>query len=75
MNLGAYAGHIPTAKNLPIPSFWNIVEDGSGNAKYITYKDVCTLKRMTEEVVGKTKGKEIIVYCGVGGYASTRTLC
>ena len=24
-----------------------------------------------EEVVGKAKGKEIIVYCGVGGYAST----
>jgi thiosulfate/3-mercaptopyruvate sulfurtransferase len=67
----AYAGHIPTAKNLPTPSFWNIVEDDSGKAKYITYKDVCTLKRMAEEVVGKAKGKEIIVYCGVGGYAST----
>lgn len=64
-------GHIPTAKNLPTPSFWNIVEDGSGNAAYITYKDVCTLKSMVKEVVGKAKCKEIIVYCGVGGYAST----
>ncbi len=30
-------GGIPTAKNLPTPSLWNIVEEGEGNAKYITY--------------------------------------
>ncbi|MGB9854095.1 MAG: sulfurtransferase [Candidatus Bathyarchaeales archaeon] len=64
-------GHIPTAKNLPTPSLWKITYENSTYARYITYKDVFTLKRMTEEVVGKAKGKEIIVYCGVGGYAST----
>ena len=64
-------GHIPTAKNLPTPSLWEITYENSTHARYITYKDVCTLKRMAEEVVGKAKGKEIIVYCGVGGYAST----
>ena len=64
-------GHIPTAKNLPTPSFWNIVKDGAGNAAYITYKNVYTLSKMVSDVVGKAKGKAIIVYCGVGGYAST----
>jgi len=64
-------GHIPTAKNLPTPELWNIKEDGAGNAVYITYKDIGSLKRMVFSVVGNNKNKEIIVYCGVGGYAST----
>lgn len=64
-------GHIPTAKNLPTPQLWNIEEDGAGNAVYITYKDMGSLKRMVLSVVGNNKNKEIIVYCGVGGYAST----
>ncbi|MDI6805281.1 MAG: rhodanese-like domain-containing protein [Candidatus Bathyarchaeia archaeon] len=58
-------GHIPTAVNLPTPSLWNIGDD------YITYKDYRTLKGLAEVVVGKNKWKEVIVYCGVGGYAST----
>jgi len=67
----AEGGHIPTARNLPAPSLWNIKTDGGGSAIYITYKDMCTLKKMTSDVIGKAKGREIIAYCGVGGYGST----
>lgn len=67
----AYAGHIPTAKNLPTPSLWDIHTDDEGNVKYMTYKEYATLKKMVVDVVGKAKGREIIVYCGIGGYAST----
>ena len=64
-------GHIPTAENLPTPELLNIEEDGAGNAVYITYKKMGTLKKMVSNAVGNNKNKEIIVYCGVGGYAST----
>jgi len=64
-------GHIPTAKNLPTPQLWNIEEEGAGSAVYITYKDTGSLKRTVLGEVGNDKKKEIIVYCGVGGYAST----
>lgn len=55
------AGHIPTAKSLPTPWIWN--EDG-------TYRSVEELDQLVLSVVGD-KDKEIVVYCGVGGYAST----
>ena len=65
-------GHIETAKNLPTPTLWNIEVGEDGNAVYITYKNVWTLWRMAFSVVGRGGYfKEIIVYCGVGGYAST----
>jgi thiosulfate/3-mercaptopyruvate sulfurtransferase len=67
----AYNGHIPTARNMPAPSLWNIKADGSGSAIYITYKDMGALKKIASGVIGRAKGGEIIVYCGVGGYAST----
>lgn len=55
-------GHIPTAKSLPAPEIWN--EDWS-------YKSVNELKAIVENVIGRNKqNKEIIVYCGVGGYAN-----
>lgn len=63
-------GHIPTAKNLPAPELFNIKEDGAGNAVYITYKKMGTLKEMVSNAVGNNKNKEIIAYCGVGGYSS-----
>jgi thiosulfate/3-mercaptopyruvate sulfurtransferase len=63
-------GHIPTAKNLPTPKLLNIKEDGAGNAVYITYKKIDTLKEMVSNAVGNNENKEIIVYCGVGGYSS-----
>jgi thiosulfate/3-mercaptopyruvate sulfurtransferase len=64
-------GHIPTAKNLPTPSLWNIHVDDQGNAAYITYKDFCTLNSMVSSKIGWNRFKEVILYCGVGGYEST----
>ncbi|MBN1310928.1 MAG: sulfurtransferase [Anaerolineae bacterium] len=55
-------GHIPTARSLPTPSIWNA--DG-------TYKSVGELKALASEVIGRDKYKHIVVYCGVGGYASS----
>jgi thiosulfate/3-mercaptopyruvate sulfurtransferase len=55
-------GHIPSAKCLPAPWIWN--PDG-------TYKDTKILGAMASGVIGRHKAKEIIVYCGVGGYASS----
>jgi thiosulfate/3-mercaptopyruvate sulfurtransferase len=54
-------GHIPTATSLPAPWIWR--EDG-------TYLPYATLRAMAEGVVGADRGREVIVYCGVGGYAS-----
>ena len=56
------AGHIPSARSLPTPWMWN--SDG-------TYKDTEILSAMASGVIGKHKANEIIVYCGVGGYASS----
>ncbi|MEM2104155.1 MAG: sulfurtransferase [Candidatus Bathyarchaeia archaeon] len=54
-------GHIPGAKNLPAPWVWN--EDG-------TYRNLEVLRAIAEGVVGKDSSREIILYCGVGGFAS-----
>jgi len=60
------AGHIPGASCLPAPYFWTFT-DGIG-----TYKDAEVLEDMANGVIGRHMfSKEIIVYCGVGGYAST----
>lgn len=56
-------GHIPTAKSLPTPWMWN--------SKDWTYKDPNILKSMAAGVIGKEPPKEIIAYCGVGGYGSS----
>jgi len=56
------AGHIPMARSLPTPWMWN--EDG-------TYKSKETLGEMAAGVIGKQGKREIIVYCGVGGYGSS----
>jgi thiosulfate/3-mercaptopyruvate sulfurtransferase len=62
----AYPGHIPGATSLPVPWLWNL------GASYSTYKDTAVLKDMAAGVVGqKFVPREIIAYCGVGGYAST----
>ena len=61
-----YPGHIPSAKSLPVPWLWN------AGADYYTYKDADVLGDMAAGVAGKyLPPKETIVYCGVGGYAST----
>ncbi len=57
------AGHIPSALSLPATSIWN----GDG-----TYKSRSELEAIAEQVVGeRSSDREIIVYCGVGGYASS----
>jgi thiosulfate/3-mercaptopyruvate sulfurtransferase len=65
-------GHIPTARNFPTPWLWNLNLNVSGtDVLYGTYKDVDMLEAFAECIIGTNKSKEIIVYCGVGGYAST----
>ncbi len=62
------AGHIPHAMSLPAPWIWTANPDGT-----YTFKDSKTLGKMAAEAIGEpadTAGQEIIVYCGVGGYAS-----
>jgi thiosulfate/3-mercaptopyruvate sulfurtransferase len=65
------AGHIPSAKSLPTPWLWNLVKDKNGALTYGVYKDSNVAKEMASTVIGNDMDKEIIVYCGVGGYAST----
>lgn len=55
------AGHIPTARNLPAPWMW--VREG-------IYRPVEEVKRIIEGIIGGEKNREVIVYCGVGGYAA-----
>ncbi|KAK4177802.1 Rhodanese-like domain-containing protein [Triangularia setosa] len=58
-------GHIPSAKNLPAQKIWN--PDGS-------YKSTFELLSLLREQIGYSASRsygEIIVYCGVGGYASS----
>ncbi len=55
-------GHIKAAINLPTP--WVFSDSGAFREKRI-------LLAMAEGVIGTDKSKEVIVYCGVGGYAST----
>lgn len=60
-------GHIPTAVSLPATSIWNHNPDGT-----YTYKDPKTLGELASRVIGQpedSRSQEIIVYCGVGGYA------
>jgi thiosulfate/3-mercaptopyruvate sulfurtransferase len=56
------AGHIQSARSLPAPWMWR--PDG-------TYQDTQMLSAMASGVIGKPRTKEIIVYCGVGGYTSS----
>lgn len=55
------AGHIPGALSLPAPQLWN--DDG-------TFKSREDLRALVTRVLGRKPAKQIIVYCGVGGYAS-----
>lgn len=55
-------GHIPTAVSLPAPLIW----DSGG-----IYRSAADLQDMVTAAIGHGKGKEIIVYCGVGGYGSS----
>jgi thiosulfate/3-mercaptopyruvate sulfurtransferase len=54
-------GHIPSARSLPL--IWAWEPDG-------TYKPVELLRDMAAGVAGEGKEREVLTYCGVGGYAS-----
>jgi len=68
----ARVGHIPTARSFPTPWLWNLnINATDGTVIYGTYKNTGILKAFADCIVGTNKSMEIIVYCGVGGYAST----
>ncbi|MEM4514534.1 MAG: sulfurtransferase [Ignisphaera sp.] len=58
---GPIPGHIPTAKNLPVPWLWT--PEG-------LFRPLDVIKQVVENIAGTTKDKEIIIYCGVGGYSA-----
>ncbi len=58
----AKTGHIKGAVNLPAP--WAFAPEG-------TFREKQILLAMAEGVIGKDRNREVIVYCEVGGYAST----
>ena len=65
----AKPGHIPGARSLPAPAIWDQNENGA-----YTYKSPEALAELAAAAVGgppDAVNKEIIVYCGVGGYGST----
>jgi thiosulfate/3-mercaptopyruvate sulfurtransferase len=64
------AGHIPSAKCLPSPWLWTFAKDEKGAITYGTWKDANVIREMALAVLGEDASEEIIVYCGVGGYAS-----
>ena len=55
-------GHIKSAAVLPAP--WAYNKDG-----ILRSKD--EIEAMESGIIGKDRSKEVIVYCGVGGYAAT----
>jgi thiosulfate/3-mercaptopyruvate sulfurtransferase len=63
-------GHIPTSKVLPAPWFWATTEVDTAGATCMTWKDPSTMSEIARGVLGEEGEAEIIVYCGVGGYAS-----
>jgi thiosulfate/3-mercaptopyruvate sulfurtransferase len=65
------AGHIPSAKSLPSPWLWTFTKDKKGVVTYGTWKDINLGREMASAVFGEDTSQEIIVYCGVGGYASS----
>jgi thiosulfate/3-mercaptopyruvate sulfurtransferase len=75
------AGHIPSAKCLPAPWIWELRTAEEGGTPYTypyyTYKDTELLGELARSVIREPWDwkrhlrQEIIVYCGVGGYASS----
>ncbi len=55
-------GHIPGASSMPLAWVWE--PDG-------TYRPADLIAGMATGVIGDDRSREVIAYCGVGGYAST----
>lgn len=68
--LSAGEGHIPTSKLLSAPWVWTISEDQAEEAEWLSWMDASKISEMAAAILGENKEKEIIVYCGAGGYAS-----
>jgi len=64
------AGHIPTSKVLPAPWFWATKTDEAGETTYMIWKDTRAISEIALTALGEDMDEEIIIYCGVGGYAS-----
>jgi thiosulfate/3-mercaptopyruvate sulfurtransferase len=64
------AGHIPASKVLPAPWFWAKETDEAGETTYMMWKDPAKISEIALAVLGEDSEEEIIIYCGVGGYAS-----
>jgi thiosulfate/3-mercaptopyruvate sulfurtransferase len=64
------AGHIPDSKVLPAPWFWSKESDEAGETTYMIWKDAGKISEIAIAVLGEDSEEEIIIYCGVGGYAS-----
>jgi thiosulfate/3-mercaptopyruvate sulfurtransferase len=60
--ISAKPGHIKGSVNLPSP--WAFSNDG-------TFRREEDLQAMAAGVIGTDRSKEVILYCGVGGYSST----
>jgi thiosulfate/3-mercaptopyruvate sulfurtransferase len=66
-------GHIRSARSLPAPWMWELKTENK-TYTYYTYKDKKIIEAMASGVIGRPsrpRDKEIIVYCSVGGYASS----
>ena len=63
-------GHIPTSKVLPAPWFWTTTEVDTTGTSCMMWKDAAVMTEIALGALGEDGGAEIIVYCGVGGYAS-----
>jgi thiosulfate/3-mercaptopyruvate sulfurtransferase len=68
--LSAGNGHIPTSKLLPAPWIWTKAEDQSKEVSWLSWRDARQVAEMASAILGGNKEKEIIVYCGAGGFAS-----
>jgi thiosulfate/3-mercaptopyruvate sulfurtransferase len=55
-------GHISTARSLPAVWVWE--KDG-------TYRPADEIEEMAAGIIGDDRDREIVLYCGAGGYAST----
>ncbi|MBN2040459.1 MAG: sulfurtransferase [Spirochaetes bacterium] len=60
-NFAPKPGHIISAKSMPASEIWT-------SEKVFKTRD--ELAQITENVIGKDSGREIIIYCGVGGFTS-----
>ena len=55
---------------MPAPWFWVTKKDKDGATSYLTWKTSSEIIEISLTVLGEDGEKEIIIYCGVGGYAS-----